>query len=90
MVNRFRAALDANPTITTPTSKTPKRNEDISVNSSTKQFESYLRSLARCSSLIEAKRIRNDIDISLRRARLAGGKLVSPDLLGWLDRFCGS
>lgn len=80
MVNKLRAALDANANLPkTPSKKAAsdvtsrKRFEDISVKSTSKQFESFLKSLARCANLLEAKRIRNDIEINLRRARLMGG-----------------
>lgn len=42
----------------------------LSLSSSSKQFESFLRYLARAPSLAEAKRLRNDVEVSLRRARL--------------------
>lgn len=95
MVNKLRQALDANPSIPqTPISPVGKQASDISIRSSTKEFEGFLRlanllavsspikpltlfvgnprSLRRCPNLLEAKRLRNDIEANLRRTRLPG------------------
>lgn len=94
MVNKLRAALDANPNIPkTPTSHVDgtirRRSEDISLKSTSKQFESFLRSLTRCSNLLEAKRLRNDVEINLRRARLPGayGDEAPEVLVKYIDRL---
>lgn len=79
MVNKLRAALDAAPlSVKSPpsASSSTKHYDAISVRSSTRDFEAYLRSLSRVSNLPDAKRIRNDIELNLRRARLPGGVLV--------------
>lgn len=94
MVSKLRAALDANPSIAQAPA-TPKdgsirrRSENISVKSSSKQFESFLRSLSRCPNLLEAKRLRNDIEINLRRARLpnAYGDESPEAVVKYIDRL---
>ena len=79
MVNKLRATLDANQSVPSNSKKVSrKRNDDISVKSSSKQFDNFLRYLSRCPYLLEAKRLRNDIQTNLRRARLPdGGLLIS-------------
>jgi sorting nexin-25 len=49
-------------------------SEHISYRTGTRQFESFLRSIARCDSLLDARRLRNDIISEIRRTRgLVGG-----------------
>ncbi|KAI0652479.1 PXA domain-containing protein [Trametes meyenii] len=43
--------------------------ETITMRTDTKQFESFLRSISRCSSLLDARRLRNDIMGEIRRTR---------------------
>ena len=77
MVNKLRAALDANSTLQSPSKvrNEIKKNAQITVESTGREFEGFLRSLSRCPNLLEAKRLRNDIEINFRRAGLPGGKL---------------
>ncbi|KZO94011.1 hypothetical protein CALVIDRAFT_501987 [Calocera viscosa TUFC12733] len=46
------------------------RMEDISPRTSTKQFESFIRSVARCDSLLDARRLKNDISSEIRKTRV--------------------
>ncbi|RDX51162.1 PhoX domain-containing protein [Lentinus brumalis] len=52
--------------ITDPTQPT---TEKITIRTDPKQFESFLRSINRCSSLLDARRLRNDIMGEIRRTR---------------------
>ncbi|KAI0640032.1 PXA domain-containing protein [Trametes polyzona] len=76
----------------TPTSTT----ETITIRTDAKQFESFLRSISRCSSLLDARRLRNDIMGEIRRTRtllannansdwINGEK--TEDIVAFLDRL---
>ncbi|RPD82274.1 PhoX domain-containing protein [Lentinus tigrinus ALCF2SS1-7] len=52
--------------VTDPTHPT---TEKITMRTDPKQFESFLRSISRCSSLLDARRLRNDIMGEIRRTR---------------------
>jgi sorting nexin-25 len=49
------------------------RMEDISPRTSGKQFESFLRAVARCDSLLDARRLKNDISSEIRKTRVLLG-----------------
>ncbi|KAH7910457.1 PhoX domain-containing protein [Hygrophoropsis aurantiaca] len=44
--------------------------ETITIRTDIRQFESFLRSIGRCSSLLDARRLKNDITGEIRRTRL--------------------
>lgn len=44
--------------------------ETITVRTDARQFESFLRGISRCSSLLDARRIKNDVMGEIRRTRL--------------------
>lgn len=44
--------------------------ERITTRTTARQFESFLRSLSRCTSLLDARRLKNDIVGEIRRTRL--------------------
>ncbi|KAK7058470.1 tRNA (guanine-N(7)-)-methyltransferase (tRNA(m7G46)-methyltransferase) [Paramarasmius palmivorus] len=44
--------------------------ETITIRTDIKQFESFLRSINRCSSLLDARRLKNDITGEIRRTRM--------------------
>ncbi|KAF8665266.1 hypothetical protein AX16_000287 [Volvariella volvacea WC 439] len=44
--------------------------ETITIRTDARQFESFLRSINRCSSLLDARRLKNDIVREIRRTRL--------------------
>ncbi|KAF8899065.1 PhoX domain-containing protein [Infundibulicybe gibba] len=52
---------------TRPTSVSTER---ITVHTDIRQFESFLRSINRCSSLLDARRLKNDITGEIRRTRM--------------------
>ncbi|KAI0828886.1 PXA domain-containing protein [Trametes gibbosa] len=75
-----------------PTSTT----ETITIRTDVKQFESFLRSINRCSSLLDARRLRNDVMGEIRRTRtllannansdwINGEK--TEDIVAFLDRL---
>lgn len=77
MVEKFRQALEqqaaAAPSprssaapIETPTGL-PRSESNLSAMSTTKDFERFTRSISRCTSLFDARRIRNDLDSHIRR-----------------------
>jgi len=47
--------------------------ERITIRTDARQFESFLRSINRCSSLLDARRLKNDITGEIRRTRLLLG-----------------
>ncbi|KAI0334125.1 hypothetical protein GY45DRAFT_1319014 [Cubamyces sp. BRFM 1775] len=70
--------------------------ETITIRTDAKQFESFLRSISRCSSLLDARRLRNDIMGEIRRTRallannansdwINGEK--TEDIVAFLDRL---
>lgn len=69
-VAALRAALDRVPQSSV---KKQKSSQEISSATSNKEFESFLRSIKRCTSLVEARRLRNDLLLSIRRARRSSG-----------------
>ncbi|KAK9900670.1 hypothetical protein P389DRAFT_157250 [Cystobasidium minutum MCA 4210] len=90
MVTKLREALDAAPNIPqTPISSASKQSGAISVKSTTKEFEAFLKSLSRCPNLLEGKRLRNDIEANLRRTRLPNAfEDCSPDALSrYIERL---
>ncbi|KAG2022876.1 structural protein MDM1 [Coprinopsis cinerea AmutBmut pab1-1] len=45
--------------------------ERITIRTDARQFESFLRSISRCSSLLDARRLKNDIVGEIRRTRMS-------------------
>ena len=45
------------------------RSEDINLRTDPRRFESFLRSISRCDSLLDARRLKNDIVGEIRRTR---------------------
>ena len=58
------------------------RSEDINLRTDPRRFESFLRSISRCDSLLDARRLKNDIVGEVRRTRALLGKHRS------LSSFC--
>jgi hypothetical protein len=48
--------------------------ETINIRTDARQFESFLRSINRCSSLLDARRLKNDIMGEIRRTRVLLGR----------------
>ncbi|KIY50408.1 PhoX domain-containing protein [Fistulina hepatica ATCC 64428] len=96
LINKVRNALE----LPSPrrhghfsSSSTP---ENITIRTDARHFESFLRSINRCSSLLDARRLKNDILGEIRRTRLllanhenddwiAGEK--TEDVVAFLDRL---
>ena len=53
--------------------------ERITIRTNMRQFESFLQSINKCSSLLDARRLKNDVVGEIRRTRV---------LLGTLNQFC--
>ena len=51
----------------------PARNELITIRTDARQFESFLRSINRFSSLLDARRLKNDVVGEIRRTRMLLG-----------------
>ncbi|KAI0800642.1 PhoX domain-containing protein [Fomes fomentarius] len=98
LISKVRNILEAQlPTPQAPLSDAPpSTTEKITIRTDPKQFESFLRSINRCSSLLDARRLRNDIMGEIRRTRtllannansdwINGEK--TEDIVAFLDRL---
>ncbi|GAA5874051.1 hypothetical protein JCM1840_006129 [Sporobolomyces johnsonii] len=101
MVNQFREALDKqSPAVVTasllsfiapPKPQAPRRTETISVRTSPKQFDSWMKGISRCGSLADAKRLRSDVTAQIRKAKgLTDGQNLDDVVEGvkvadWID-----
>lgn len=47
------------------------RFEEISVRTSARQFETFVKGIAKCNNLLDARRLRSDVAGQIRKARLA-------------------
>ncbi|KAF7303221.1 hypothetical protein MKEN_01285900 [Mycena kentingensis (nom. inval.)] len=56
--------------------------ETITIRTDIRQFESFLRSISRCSSLLDARRLKNDIMGEIRRTRLS---LANHEKEDWIN-----
>lgn len=86
MVTQFREALDkqgsslkvaAIPVVppSTPAATTrPKRTEEISVRTSTKQFESWVRAISKSNNLLDVRRLRSDVTAQIRKTKALVGE----------------
>ncbi|PPR01909.1 hypothetical protein CVT24_001248 [Panaeolus cyanescens] len=63
-------------------SSTPGHTEKITIRTNVRQFESFLRSINHCSSLLDARRLKNDIVGEIRRTRLL---LANHEKEDWID-----
>ncbi|TFK19973.1 structural protein MDM1 [Coprinopsis marcescibilis] len=71
-VNRVQVAPLTNPSMT----------ERITTRTDARQFESFLRSISRCASLLDARRLKNDIAGEIRRTRMS---LANHDKEDWIN-----
>ncbi|BGP23533.1 tRNA (guanine-N(7)-)-methyltransferase (tRNA(m7G46)-methyltransferase) [Rhodotorula toruloides] len=101
MVNEFREALNKQGSVladpparsfasaSSPPSK--RRTEVVTVRTSARQFDAWLKSISRCATLQEAKRLRSDVSGQIRRAKvLTDGKELNEVVDGvkvaeWVD-----
>ncbi|GBE77233.1 hypothetical protein SCP_0101050 [Sparassis crispa] len=98
LVSKVRNILEAQ--LPRPHSRVPGRGpsttETITIRTDPRQFESFLRSINRCSSLLDARRLKNDVMGEIRRTRtllanhenedwINGQK--TEDIVAFLDRL---
>ncbi|KAG7099671.1 hypothetical protein E1B28_001496 [Marasmius oreades] len=75
LITKVRNVLEAQSPLanrlstTLPTAGT-SATETITIRTDIRQFESFLRSINRCSSLLDARRLKNDVSGEIRRTRL--------------------
>lgn len=97
MVNQFRQALDKQGDSLASASTahlsaarqgsvrragTLSRTEEISVHTSPRQFEAFLRGIDRCTNLLDAKRLRSDVAGQIRKAKAAVGNRDGKEVVG--------
>lgn len=78
------------------TGTAPKRMENITSRTAARQFDSFIQSINRCDSLLDARRLKNDVVGEIRRTRillanheneeLINGEKAS-DVVAYLDRL---
>ncbi|KAI0756273.1 PXA domain-containing protein [Daedaleopsis nitida] len=98
LISKVRNILEAQlPTPRSQLAEGPQSTtEKITMRTDPKQFESFLRSISRCSSLLDARRLRNDIMGEIRRTRTllannANSEWINgektEDVVAFLDRL---
>ncbi|KAL0951614.1 hypothetical protein HGRIS_008295 [Hohenbuehelia grisea] len=100
LITKVRNVLEAQSprALTRAPSQAPAtpRTETITIRTDPRQFESFLRSISRCSSLLDARRLRNDIVGEIRRTRILLGNHEkedwingekTEDIVAFLDRL---
>ncbi|KAG6900508.1 hypothetical protein C0993_009461 [Termitomyces sp. T159_Od127] len=72
LITKVRNVLEAQSPRSQPrvTTAVPLATELITIRTNSRQFESFLRGINRCSSLLDARRLKNDIVGEIRRTRL--------------------
>ncbi|KAI0072221.1 PhoX domain-containing protein [Panus rudis PR-1116 ss-1] len=99
LISKVRNVLEAQiprPQVQTVDPTSPTRTDTITIRTDPRQFESFLRSISRCSSLLDARRLKNDIMGEIRRTRallanhenedwINGEK--TEDIVAFLDRL---
>ncbi|KAF8641121.1 hypothetical protein AX17_000763 [Amanita inopinata Kibby_2008] len=85
LISKVRSVLESqsprfyrNPSITSSIAAT----DTITIRTDIRQFESFLRSIGRCASLLDARRLKNDIMREIRRTRLL---LANHEKDDWID-----
>lgn len=77
MVTQFREALDkeeSSSSLNRTTSK-PSRTDEISVATSTKHFEIFVKRIGK-RSLADARRLRNDVNGQIRKTKILVGQFL--------------
>ncbi|KAG6889976.1 hypothetical protein C0995_012936 [Termitomyces sp. Mi166 len=79
LITKVRNVLEAQSPRSQPRVSTtvPLAAELITIRTDLRQFESFLRSINRCSSLLDARRLKNDVVGEIRRTRLLLATLSS-------------
>ena len=65
LISKVRHVLETN----TNRSSTPLISETINLSTDTKHFERFLQSIRRTNSLLDARRMKNDLVAEIRRTR---------------------
>ena len=84
LISKVRNVLESQlpRNISRATSVTPAGyTERITIRTTLRQFESFLRSISRCSSLLDARRLKNDVAGEIRRTRILLGKSFTRAIL---------
>ncbi|KDQ15633.1 hypothetical protein BOTBODRAFT_31525 [Botryobasidium botryosum FD-172 SS1] len=87
MISKVRHILEAqSPVAAVPVSvaaaRSNHRNEKITSRTAAHHFESFLRSIGRCESLLDARRLKNDVMVEIRRTRAL---LANHEKDEWID-----
>ncbi|KAF7784145.1 hypothetical protein Agabi119p4_310 [Agaricus bisporus var. burnettii] len=89
LITKVRNILEAqsprtttHPTTTRDQPLVPPTSETITIRTDIRKFESFLRSINRCSSLLDARRLKNDIEGEIRRTRIL---LANHEKDDWID-----
>lgn len=71
LISKVRNVLEAQLPRTHPHTEEPRipAADRITIRTDARQFESFLRSINRCSSLLDARRLKNDVMGEIRRTR---------------------
>ena len=78
--NVLESQLPRNINRVAPASRSTGYTERITIRTTLRQFESFLRSISRCSSLLDARRLKNDVAGEIRRTRILLGRFFfQPD-----------
>lgn len=72
--NVLESQLPRNIGRATPSLPPARYTETITIRTTLRQFESFLRSISRCSSLLDARRLKNDVAGEIRRTRILLGR----------------
>ncbi|KIO31779.1 hypothetical protein M407DRAFT_19292 [Tulasnella calospora MUT 4182] len=91
-----QSATSSGVSVTAQSAAAPKRMENITSRTAARQFESFIQSINRCDSLLDARRLKNDVVGEIRRTRvllanheneeLINGEKAS-DVVAFLDRL---
>ncbi|KAG8972070.1 Intermediate filament protein [Tulasnella sp. 425] len=91
-----QSATSSGLSMSVQTGTAPKRMENITSRTAARQFDSFIQSINRCDSLLDARRLKNDVVGEIRRTRillanheneeLINGEKAS-DVVAYLDRL---
>ncbi|KAF5385030.1 hypothetical protein D9615_001235 [Tricholomella constricta] len=84
LITKVRNVLEAQSPRPQPriSNAAPLATELITIRTDMRQFESFLRSINRCSSLLDARRLKNDVVGEIRRTRIL---LANHDKEDWIN-----
>ncbi|CCA72604.1 related to intermediate filament protein MDM1 [Serendipita indica DSM 11827] len=96
LISKVRSILDTEPTGPQPSSPPASQTEHINSRTGIRHFESFLKSISRTDSLLDARRLKNDITNEIRKTRLLlanheNEELINgektEDIVAYLDRL---